>query len=235
MIKEALEYILEISGYQTTVIDGQTYSSKRLIQVLPKEYDFDCLHLHTLDGFLEYSLHLETAGPRFIAILSHNEVALYKNRDDKNQIEQLALAHYHPNHSVTTFTSSEMLIQYLQTAFEDSENRRALERVIGNVKSSIVHHEKDDGITQTVEIQKGISLIEKADIPNPITLKPFITFPEIDPIERPYVVRARKSNDAINWLLTPSESDNWQLEIINKIREYLKKAVDPGWDIYVIG
>lgn len=236
MIKEALEYIIKNSQAQTFTIDGKEYADKTLFQVLPKRYKETQISVSTLQGLIDYAL-LENATDLFLHVESYHQVSLCKKRDPEfKDVIELCRAEYYPVEE-TQFDSSERLLVYLQTNFVPSEAMQSLVSVVGNLKTSIVRQEKDDGVTQSVEIQKGISFVTKADIPNPILLRPYSTFGEVPQVDRLFVIRAQAADNhtIVRWHLLPSSYTGWKAAQIMYIKQYIQENMPKVLNIPVIG
>ena len=83
----------------------------------------------------------------------------------------------------------EALLLYLQTHFGATSNRDLLGAFLSRVTASRVVTAADDGFSQSVETKTGTVGVEAANVPNPIGLEPFGTFPEVPRVARQFVVR----------------------------------------------
>lgn len=77
-------------------------------------------------------------------------------------------------------------------------------------------------MTQRTTQKTGIARVENVTVPNPVSLRPFRTFSEVDQPECLYVFRLQPvSNAKPKAMLIPVEDNRWQLTAIASIKEYL--------------
>ena len=126
------------------------------------------------------------------------------------------------------FMDSEKFIIELQTNFVDSENLRTLQKVTGSLVNTSEVGVDDDGIKRNVTVKSGVALKQKVTIENPVYLKPYRTFPEIEQPTIPFVFRV---SDVIGnkpyCALFESSSKQWEIECIQKIKDWFKNNLDP--------
>lgn len=94
----------------------------------------------------------------------------------------------------------------------------------------------DDGTSQNVALKSGIARKESGELPNPVMLAPFVTFPEITQPLLPFVLRLKKNNDAMLYgRLFPVESPGWSAECCNSVAWWLNGNLNHGPDGQVNG
>lgn len=111
----------------------------------------------------------------------------------------------------------------LQSVFVDNDDRKAILKLIGNIKSENVKNQSDNGITQSVEVRQGIADVGMATVPNPVYLKPFRTFTEITQPESAFVLRLREGREGVEAALFEADGGAWKNEARASIAEYLKE------------
>jgi len=119
----------------------------------------------------------------------------------------------------------------LQTLFVDTPERAQVLAVVGNLKEEQVRHAEDDGVTQTVTGRAGIVLGKDVQVPNPVTLRPFRTFREIEQPASKFVLRLQsgKEGELPKCALFEADGGAWKLEAMIAIRSYLTgKFEDAG-------
>lgn len=125
------------------------------------------------------------------------------------------------------YPTEEFLIA-LQTRFVQTSARDELLALVSSISESGVLEARDDGFAQEVNVLKGVHLQGRQKLPNPVTLKPFRTFPEIEQIESKFVLRA-KSGAAMAGqpLLALFEADGgaWRMQAIEAIGTWLKATL----------
>lgn len=84
----------------------------------------------------------------------------------------------------------------------------------------------DDGVTQKATIKTGIASKGDAIIPNPVALKPYRTFTEVDQPESAFVFRMREGRaGGIECAIYEADGGAWEREAMESIKAYLKDAL----------
>jgi hypothetical protein len=103
---------------------------------------------------------------------------------------------------------------------------KSLLQVLGNIKSSTIRTNSDDGVTQAVEVKSGIHMCAEQSIPNPIWLKPYRTFSEVDQPPSQFVLRLRDSRNGMpECALYEADGGVWKSAAIENIKEYLEEEL----------
>jgi len=98
--------------------------------------------------------------------------------------------------------------------------------VAGNVESKTVANYGDDGMSQKATISKGIAGKTDVIVPNPVTLKPYRTFLEVDQPESQFVFRIGESgNSEPTFKLVEADGGMWRYDAVLNICLYLKKRI----------
>lgn len=90
----------------------------------------------------------------------------------------------------------------------------------------------DDGISQRVTTRTGVARIGEIDLPNPVTLKPYRTFPEADQPESDFVFRVRQIEGKVGIALFEADGGRWKLQAALNIKEWLTSNI-PGVRVIV--
>ena len=110
----------------------------------------------------------------------------------------------------------------LRSRFVPTEHSAQILSALGNVKKDEGVQVEDDGFSQQVTAKQGVSY-EKTDLPNPVTLKPFRTFPEIEQPESEFVLRINSNMEA---LLEEADGGVWRVVAINRIAAFLESELE---------
>jgi len=114
----------------------------------------------------------------------------------------------------------------LQTLFVETPERAQVLAIVGNLKEEQVRQSDDDGITQTVTGRAGIVLGKDVKIPNPVSLRPYRTFREVEQPESKFVLRLTQGKEGeLPCALFEADGGAWKLEAMLKIRTYLAGAL----------
>lgn len=118
----------------------------------------------------------------------------------------------------------------VQTCFMESENRAVVLKLAGSVRKEQNMQTADDGVSQKVTINSGISTAADVIVKNPVILTPYRTFHEVEQPESPFVLRFDEDG---NPALFTGDGSKWKLEAVNAIKEYLVKQL-AGYNVDVI-
>ena len=92
--------------------------------------------------------------------------------------------------------------------------------VLGNLANEHVTENKDDGLSQTIQVRTGITTRAKVKIENPLSLKPYRTFREVEQPESLFIFRLKNQN-GLHCALYESDGGAWKLEAIKNIKAHL--------------
>lgn len=240
MIKEALQYVIGLSSPTVREINGSTYTDKPLTRVAPYiPRAQECTKMTSLTSFVDYiKARVERDGDYeyknlYILIESSTKVTCFEkdNSLDGRKTYICSAEAEIPTMDFGYFYDAENFNIMLQSRFCDTEHKKMLLSIIGNVRSSNVETKDDDGITQTVMTRRGILTKEGTSLPNPVTLSPFRSFVEIEQTASPFIFRAKESKvydpkdkDAkeIQFALFEADGGAWKMNARDLIKKYLE-------------
>ena len=111
----------------------------------------------------------------------------------------------------------------LQSKFIPNDDRDLLMRFTGTVENGTVAQYGDDGVTQKATIKTGIASKGEAVVPNPVKLRPFRTFIEVEQPESAFVFRMRQdSDDGVECAIFEADGGAWKNAAMKNIKEYLQ-------------
>ncbi len=212
-------------------IHGVPHTSKRVYEVeRPMANDILSHSLSSVSVmFNEQSS--ETVAP-FAHVVDHGTVNVLSGLDsiDRKREWYLHATLVNNPFKFDTFLSAEMFIIALQAQFVQDAAIAAILRVVGNITEEAEHKILDDGVTQTVTAKAGIAKIENVSIPNPVTLRPYRTFQEIEQPASKFVFRMKKSKDGDGPTCALFEADGgaWKNDAIASIKKYLEFELPQG-------
>jgi hypothetical protein len=193
-----------------------------------KEPVSESIKIHTLTGIMDY-LRGEIDKPldqtMFIHIPTYSEVILsteqfgnWKQRERKVESEMFQYE------GVRGWIGIEEFIIVLNSLFVPTDDSLYLLKIVSGISDNASHQITDNGISQTATVKAGISLMDNVEIKNPVTLKPYRTFPEIDQPDIQFVFRIRKSN-GIQCALFEADGGKWKIETIQKIKAWFQSQI----------
>ena len=133
-----------------------------------------------------------------------------------------------------TFDNHESFCIALQSKFVDNEDRKLLLKFAGTVQDGTVTEYGDDGISQKATVKTGLSSKSDAIVPNPVILKPFRTFLEVDQPESAFIFRMKNGNYGVQCALFEADGGAWKIEAMKNIKEYLQEELKEVEDLVVI-
>lgn len=206
-----------------------------------REYADD-LEVSSLTAILDY---IAAAGPEFqrdmiLHVESPKIVRLFSFLDEERRRECLLTAAANVSEFVfDRWYDQERFIMELQSNFIPAVDLKKLQAVAGNVEGGTTASYGDDGVSQKTTIKSGIATREDVVVPNPATLLPYRTFPEIEQPSSKFVFRIRDNRDgAPEFKLLEAEGGIWKNMAIENIKEYLRNrldSIDCPVNIHVIG
>ena len=244
MLKEFAQYLSEQHKPVSAKIDGETYiiDNNRLMTVdafkareamemkskIKEQLEEplpNCLQITTLTGIADYL----TANPddyitlerkAIIQINDATEVNVFCQMNGQNDRPHILKAKaITPEIRLGNRMDQEQFIIMLQSQFAQTEDRDMLLRIIGNLKEGAEREMKDNGLTQTVIVKKGVATVNGETVPNPATLAPFRTFIEVEQPRSYYVCRVHEGGYIS---LTDASGGEWRIQAIQSIREWFK-------------
>jgi len=128
----------------------------------------------------------------------------------------------------------EMFIVALQTLFQANEETLRLQQFASSMTDEQVKTLNDDGVTQIVAVRRGVSLAASVRVPNPVKLRPYRTFREIEQPESLFVFRVSSGSQGAAPLCALIEADGgaWKLTAVASVKAWLKERIP---DVAVIG
>lgn len=218
MIKEAIEYIVSLGNLETHYENGQVFSNQKLHLIenpLAKP-----VQLRSLAGLTQYlKSNFDSLGKLLVHVKSPTEVVVFDNLNvDKNRnfyIESRAMI---PEFDFGRWIDSENFIIKLQSCFEKNKDRDVMLKIVGNIKEENVNTFGDDGVSQSVVAKTGVATVADVIVPNPVVLKPFRTFIEVDQPESEFIFRMQNGPKCA---LFEADGGAWKLTAMKRIKSYL--------------
>lgn len=227
MIKEALEYVANLSPISLKTLDGRQYADRPLTLVAPPVPP--TVHVETLKAFVTLAamkiddLKHEDS---FVHIDSHTCVSLRSSTSDaygRRQQYVLAKMSALSKFAFDQFMDAENFVIGLQTQFVGSAEVTRLIALASSLTVSNVSLSEDDGVTQMTTVKKGVSLKETTAINPRAIVAPYRTFREVEQPASDFLFRL-KSREGMLPVCALFEADGgaWKIEAVKNIQEWLK-------------
>lgn len=224
--QEALKYLVGL-GYEKEVLvetEKGLFSKVPLSRVkLPEIETLQVSNLTSIVDFLKADIDqvktrllIQVVSPKEVRILT----PLEEDRNRENILRAVAIL---PDNVVyNNFIDTERFNIMLQSGFADTKDKDLLLKFTGLIRDEAVKDTGDDGVSQKVTIKTGVATVGDAVVPNPVTLAPYRTFPEIEQVESKFIFRMQEGPRAA---LFEADGGAWKNEAMKRIKEYLAKKL----------
>lgn len=239
-IKEALEYAVELRECGKEILessDGTEYYDSRkfsLTELNPKRYP-QTLELSTLTSLVDY---LKTdlnqlKDQRLIVVVEKNDEVCVWSEDDEFEHRTLLVdvKARIPELTFGRFLSSEQFNIMLQSNFIDGKDRGALLEFASALKIENGAEIEDNGVSQVATVKTGVASLAKGKVPNPVDLRPYRTFAEVEQPSSKFVFRIDKNGQMA---LFEADGKRWVSDAVSRIADYLKKELSGEKHITVL-
>lgn len=226
-LKEALQYITGLKAEsmdpKVVEINGDTYCDKQLTRY--HRFPFaDAINISTLTALVDYikGKPEELRASMILHVESPTTVRLYSGLIDERNREYLIRAEAIINQfSFDRAYDQERFLIELQANFLETEDLKTIMQVAGNIKSGTTANYSDDGVSQKTTVKMGVELNDVI-VPNPVKLRPYRTFAEIEQPESSYVFRIMDTDRGPAFKLVEADGGLWKNGTMKKIKEYLE-------------
>jgi len=227
VIEKAINKILSLSGSKEAIINGRTYENgpSGISPIKPPKAE--TLVINTLTGIKDYS----PSERQMIHVVDHKRVDVLGAEFSDNWLTRstyLTTVHESPVFKFGQYYDVEDFIIALQSMFAQDDTTALILKLVGNIKDEGVSNYNDDGTTQVVTAKTGISLVAKVPVPNPVTLRPYRTFMEVEQPASTFVFRMQSGKgQPPSCALFEADGRMWRLEAIKNIKAWLADKI-PG-------
>lgn len=235
MIKSALQYLIGLAQPRTEKIAGQDYYfSNGIPMLVDRCRRCEALEISTLTSLVDYikgrmkeDFASFGAVPEMIVhVKSETEVDLVSVfNGDMDRWELAKVKARLPRITFNDFMSQEPFVIQMQSLFIDTPDKALVLQVTGNVEDRTVANYGDNGVSQKATIKTGLANMEDVIVPNPVTLRPFRTFHEVEQPEINFVFRMRNGQSGVSCALFEADGGAWKFQAVHSIAEYLKEEL----------
>ncbi len=225
MLKEFINYLLELKRPESFEAAGKTFVTESHFSRIDKEQSVDPLKVRSLSGIVEYvKSQFDTDREFMVHVQSPTEVYVYdalnSDNDRRNYIAAKAML---PRITFEQFIDREQFQIMLTACFVNNDHKAAAIKVISNLVEDSSVTQSDDGLSQRVTAKTGVATVENIQLPNPLNLKPFRTFAEVTQPESSFLLRIREGGKVA---LFEADGGAWELNAMANIAEYLEAALE---------
>ena len=230
MLKAAIEKIEAMAWKHTIEKDGKLYSDVHLVEVKPEAYQPQAVEFKSLDAIVQ-AVKAEIGRhvcPIFINVEHNNCVKVFSTYREDYKRDSLYSAYIDHQNCPVWYTYDEAMIA-LRSRFVQNDGTDYVLELLSSVSDKNEVSSSDNGITQTVNVRKGISLQSKSEVKPRIKLKPFRTFLEVEQPESEFLLRLKAGNPekGIDPQIGFFEADGgmWRLAAKENIAAYFETAL----------
>ena len=235
--KEALQYLVDLADAPIVVDEDRRWVKGGFTEITPPMPS--PVRFYSLTAFVEFVEMTEDRDEIFIYVQSPTEVELVGLLNDRKKRASYATANplidgaFEKAHWMT----QDKFVTDVQAYFAETKERAELLKIVGNVLSSESVTLQDDGITQKVATAAGVVAKQMEEMPNPVILQPYETFPEIDQPSREYIVRFRggEMGEHVTFALFPVPDPKASLNTCVAISEWLQENLRSDFAKKVLG
>jgi hypothetical protein len=237
--RDGIEKIEELikAGMSIKVIDGKNYSYVGLKRIFddPRPAAVRVKSLTGIVNFLTENKDGLNIEKLMIHVVDHKTVrVITEAQGEENERYTVieAVREEIQGFDYGRFMDHELFVIKLASMFEETEDLATLKSYSSKVSDDTAVKTSDDGVTQSVEIKKGLSGVrtEGVELPSQVTLKPYRTFSECKQPDSKFLFRMKK-DDGIQCALFEADGGFWKQTARESIAEFFKKELK---DIAVI-
>lgn len=218
--------IHEIGQHSYLFYDGSYREIKPDKAALPSSISFTSLDgiVNVIKSELKTILaDTGTGGTLYISVSSPSCVEAFTGLDEFNRRATLYTANQKLSRSwngQNWFEHEEAMI-VLQSQFAQNDGTEYLLDFLSRITDENSVSSDDNGMTQTVQVKKGISLAGREAIRPIVNLKPYRTFLEVEQPSSDFLIRIK---DGCQVGIIEADGGMWQFEARRNVKEYLEKA-----------
>ncbi|CAM4112209.1 hypothetical protein [Mesobacillus thioparans] len=224
MIKEAFQYIVNLGTPDIHEVNGQQYATQPMH--LLKEATPSPIQLRSLSGLIEYlksDFDKDLFPQRMIHVVSPTEVVAFSSfNNDYKRNEYIEVNAMIPAFQFDRWYDAEDFNIKLQSTFVKNDDRDIMLKVVGNIKEENVKTVGDDGVSQAVSAKVGVATVATVQVPNPVLLKPYRTFVEVDQPESDFIFRMQNGPRCA---LFEADGGAWKLQAMQNVKKHLETAL----------
>lgn len=228
MTREALQYVVGLKSADVIEINGAKYVDRNVSRV-DKELRAESIKMNTLTSLIDYlKANVDSMAKKMLVqVVSPTEVKLLSMLDSDRKRECLVeVEAMIPVFEYGRYMSNESFIIALQSKFISNDDRALLLKFAGTVKNESIAEYGDDGVTQKATVKVGIASMEDAIVPNPVKLRPFRTFIEVEQPDSAFVFRMRQSEGrGVECAIFEADGGAWKNVAMRNIKEYLESEL----------
>lgn len=241
-IKDALQYAVELNERESLIVTDESgkefydRGKRTLVELDPTKYP-TALELNSLSGLVAYikdEMDVEDfENQRFILHVASPAIVSFESEldADKKRATYAVARAITPEFQWDRFYDIESFNIKLVSAFVKTDERSLMLELSSKIKVENGVELSDDGMSQIATVKNGVASVHQAKLPNPVALKPYRTFLEVNQPISEFIFRL---NDKPGAALFEADGSMWKLEAKTNIAEYLKQELKDMKNITIL-
>jgi len=233
MIKEALNYLVGLGEEKNEIKEVTFPSGKKGIYytgdfgLLKEDHPMaNHICMSTLTSLVDYIKgNIDTMAERMIVqVISPEEVVLLSRLNEDRKREYLVkVSAQVPSFRYGNFIDHEEFVINVQSKFlsDPETDKDLILKFAGTVEQGSVAEYGDTGVSQKATVKTGIASKSDAVVPNPVKLRPYRTFMEVEQPASEFIFRM-KDNNGITCALFEADGGAWKNAAMQNIKNYLE-------------
>lgn len=221
--KSFIEKILDLAPVNLMEIGNRQFTDSKIYPVTQPEVS--PIACHTLTGLVDFydALPVSDQSRVMFHVKDFNVVSIVSEifGVEKQRETYITASAYTQGDPFNRYYGHEEFMINILSMFVQDETTAKVLKIVSNLKSEVGATYSDDGLTQTVTAKTGITKVENIDLPNPITLRPYRTFTDIEQPESSFILRL-KQGDGIQAALFEADGAAWKNKAIAGIKAYFE-------------
>ena len=222
MLKEFVEKIANMAENKIHEVNGKFYSDKQTYLIEEEKKRPFCFELNSLKAIAEIiktEVKMQRALPLIVNISKHDCVKVFTTYDDDYERDYLyqAAASTPDIGCINRFEDHESAMIMFRSLFKETPDLEYVLSLLSKINDDSSVSSSDNGLTQTIEAKKGISLLEKVHVKSRVSLKPYRTFLEIEQPESEFLLRVSEGGKIA---LFEADGGMWKIHAKRNIEEY---------------
>ncbi len=229
--KQALELciqtIKDAELVEVVEINGRSYTKEHLHDATPLEFKPDLLELTSLQGLVDYlALDLDRLANdnAVVHVVSPARVVVTTGvTGERRERLYFAIASVQQLAVDDKWLPPDTMTVRLRTRCAPGGSLDEVVRVLGCVTAEESVKVKDDGFSQEVSQRRGLTLVGKETVPNPVELAPYRTFREVEQPSSPFLLRVKGGGEEpISCCLFEADGGAWKIAAVAAVVEWLQ-------------
>ena len=224
MLKEFAQYLASVKENKTYEIGGQTYSDNDLVRIekyTPHPTRITVAGLDSIVKVIRTEAKKLTA-PIYIHVDSPDYVNAFTALDGEMDRDYLVIAKSDVPGFRSGFTDYESAIIEFRSKFIPNKDIAYILDLLSRINMENGVTTTDNGVSQSVEARKGISLKQMENIKPRVTLAPYRTFLEVEQPESEFLLRL-DDNGRVG--LFEADGGMWKLHAKQNIADYFSEEM----------